>query len=352
MISVVMATFNGEKYIKKQLKSIISQTKKVDEIIIVDDCSSDNTVKLIEQFKNKYNQNLKLYINKVNIGYRKNFKKAISLCESEYIFLCDQDDIWYPTKVEEMLKIMTANKSIGILSSSFDVIDANDQVISIKQKKHKSNNNLLGKFVEKNKVVPIKLEDIIFHNFCQGCSLLINKNNIKVFLDNYNCDIPHDWYINMIGALNNQLYFYNKPLFQYRLHQSNTIGFSNNLSLKQKFTLDTRIDVPKQILTFINCLKELDENYFERNVKIKEIYLFIEQHIIFMKKYQFFSILLQNVNPMYKNIKSKKGRLLDFIFCIKETIKKIFQKNNKIFIANDDKKQIEGQSNEIKKYRD
>lgn len=121
MISVVMATFNGEKYIKKQLKSIISQTKKVDEIIIVDDCSSDNTVKLIEQFKNKYNQNLKLYINKVNIGYRKNFKKAISLCESEYIFLFLGGISPFGGK-GKVVGIVLSIITLQILSSGFNIL--------------------------------------------------------------------------------------------------------------------------------------------------------------------------------------------------------------------------------------
>lgn len=80
MISVAMATFNGEIYIQEQLDSIYNQTRKVDEIIIVDDCSSDSTVRVIEQYILSHKDiNIKLYKNEENLGYKKNFKKAISL---------------------------------------------------------------------------------------------------------------------------------------------------------------------------------------------------------------------------------------------------------------------------------
>ena len=105
MISVAMATFNGEPYIQEQLDSIYNQTRKVDEIIIVDDCSTDSTVRVIEQYILSHKDiDIKLYKNEENLGYKKNFKKAISLCHGDYVFLSDQDDIWMTDKIEKCIE--------------------------------------------------------------------------------------------------------------------------------------------------------------------------------------------------------------------------------------------------------
>lgn len=87
MISVAMTTYNGQKYVEEQLLSIINQTKSVDEIIIVDDKSSDETVKVIKQFIiDNSTFNIVLIQNNENLGYRRNFKKAMSMAKGDYIF--------------------------------------------------------------------------------------------------------------------------------------------------------------------------------------------------------------------------------------------------------------------------
>ena len=92
-ISVVLTTYNGEKFLKEQLDSLYNQTMLPDEIVVVDDCSNDKTVEILEKYKNT--KGLRYYVNDVNIGVNKNFEKAIKLCQGDYIALCDQDDIWF-----------------------------------------------------------------------------------------------------------------------------------------------------------------------------------------------------------------------------------------------------------------
>ena len=123
MISVAVTTYNGEKYIEEQLQSICEQTLSVDEIIIVDDCSTDNTVDIVENFilRNE-EKRIHLLVNKKNLGYTKNFYKAISMTHGDYIFLSDQDDIWKTNKVERMIDVMRTTDS-DILCSAFDIID-------------------------------------------------------------------------------------------------------------------------------------------------------------------------------------------------------------------------------------
>lgn len=102
LVSIAMATYNGEKYLKEQLDSIYAQTYKNIEVIVCDDCSSDKTVEILDEYKEKYG--LKYYINEKNLGFKKNFEKAISLCSGDFIALADQDDIWIESKIEIFLK--------------------------------------------------------------------------------------------------------------------------------------------------------------------------------------------------------------------------------------------------------
>ncbi len=102
--SIVMATYNGGKYILEQLESIRHQTLKVDEVLIFDDGSSDNTVNIIEAFINNHNLDWKLVVNNENYGWRKNFIQGIDKASGDLIFLSDQDDIWGNRKVEYMVR--------------------------------------------------------------------------------------------------------------------------------------------------------------------------------------------------------------------------------------------------------
>ena len=97
-ISVALASYNGEKYIEEQINSILYQSMKVDRIVICDDNSKDNTIKIIEKLIKK-GFPINLHKNDRNLGYALNFMKCINLCNSNYIFLSDQDDIWFKNKV-------------------------------------------------------------------------------------------------------------------------------------------------------------------------------------------------------------------------------------------------------------
>jgi len=98
-ISVALCTYNGAKYIEEQLNSILKQTLLPDEIVICDDSSTDDTVFVTRQALAKYTGELVLRVNPRNIGYKKNFVNAMSLCTGEIIFLSDQDDVWEKNKI-------------------------------------------------------------------------------------------------------------------------------------------------------------------------------------------------------------------------------------------------------------
>ena len=228
MISVAMTTYNGEKYICEQIESILNQSMKVDEIIVCDDGSSDSTIELLKKYP------VKVVQNDVNLGYRLNFKKAMELCSGDYIFLCDQDDIWLPNKVEEMMRMMKTHSNMHVLSSSFIYIDDKNQQIQMKVDKSRSNNNLYCRPVEKDSLYRVNFLDYLAMNYFQGCSLLLDKWIKNLVLEHYSTDIEHDYLINSIAASYNSMYFYNKPLFQYRLHEKNSIGAQYDTQTKRR----------------------------------------------------------------------------------------------------------------------
>ncbi|MCL2062539.1 MAG: glycosyltransferase family 2 protein [Firmicutes bacterium] len=117
--SVALCTYNGAKFLKEQLDSIEAQTVSVDEIIICDDASTDETVRIAEEFKAASKAEVKIYINETNLKSTKNFEKAISLCTGEFVFLCDQDDIWEKNKVESMLHAQQETNADIVFSDAY-----------------------------------------------------------------------------------------------------------------------------------------------------------------------------------------------------------------------------------------
>ena len=125
-ISVAMTTFNGGKHIAQQLESLNKQSLRPSELIICDDISTDNTIEIIETFSKTSSFPVKLYRNESNLKSTQNFAKAINLCRGEISFLCDQDDLWYPNKVEMMAHNFIKNDKIAMMMCNADLIDDNN----------------------------------------------------------------------------------------------------------------------------------------------------------------------------------------------------------------------------------
>src|SRR3954471_19806627 len=105
LISIVLATYNGEKYLAKQLESLFRQTYENIEIIAVDDCSNDKTLEILNEHAKRH-RNMKVFVNELNLGFIKNFDKGCSLASGEFIAPCDQDDYWDPFKMEKLFDNM------------------------------------------------------------------------------------------------------------------------------------------------------------------------------------------------------------------------------------------------------
>ncbi|MEB3013396.1 glycosyltransferase [Capnocytophaga gingivalis] len=210
MISVCIATYNGEKYIKEQLQSILQQLSEGDEIIISDDGSTDNTIKIIEDLNDNRIRILQ-HIKKSYKGFSSshqysssNFENAIKEAKGEYIFLSDQDDIWDVHKVKKTLEILS-DKNLYLVMSNYSLIDT--EGILIKKK-----------MFEKNPISNSNLINLIKTPF-HGCCITFKKNILKDILPFPSKLVLHD---NWIGFLaKGHIKYIEEPLVLYRRHDKN-----------------------------------------------------------------------------------------------------------------------------------
>lgn len=246
MISLVMPTYNGETYLREQLDSIYGQTLVPDEVIVVDDCSTDGTVEILKEYSIKYG--LKFYINDTNLGYNKNFAKGISLANGDYICLSDQDDVWKPDKVEK-----TFNKLVEIENGKPACVSSNASPTD-------KDLNIIAE-----SLCPTKdstYEQSLYWYAFQGCTLMFNqrlKDLLFPFPDSFNFDI----YIGIYSIFAGNRYHIGEPLMLYRQHGKNAIGtcLSNPLSnVRVGKTLYNFIKSgkKKQLLEYIKREKFID----------------------------------------------------------------------------------------------
>lgn len=245
MISVAMATYNGASYVEKQIKSILEQSLPIDELIVCDDCSLDETVKIIEHLSIN-DRRIKLHINKNNIGYISNFYQAISMTSGKYIFLADQDDVWEYNKVERMMHVL-GELEAEVLCTNFKIIDSQD--------KESNHSYIIPEFIQ-NTSQPIKKIDfyeLLYGNVAQGCTYCFSENIKNIFININNHEVIHDYQLMLIGAAFDKAFYLNEKLIKYRMHGENSIGFSEKKTLKNvKFRLP--FNKPK-VVVFLKSLK-------------------------------------------------------------------------------------------------
>ncbi len=213
LVSIALCTYNGEKYLKEQLDSLLLQTYSPIEIIIVDDHSTDGTVGLLERYRTE-NQNIKVLLNQQNIGFNKNFERAISYAKGDFIAICDQDDIWKTNKIERLIANIGTNQAVF---SNSELID--------------SSGNPLGKKLLEGFILQFDYYGILLENFVTGHTMMIHRTLVdKIF------PIPeegfYDWWIGFVAMYHNRLTYIDECLSKYRIHSDSVI--QKRLSTKNK----------------------------------------------------------------------------------------------------------------------
>jgi glycosyltransferase involved in cell wall biosynthesis len=201
MISVCMATKNGANYIAEQLDSILPQLQPTDEVIITDDCSTDNTVSIVRAYRD---HRILLLQNNFPSGIAKTFQVSLEASRGDYIFLADQDDVWVSTKVSAMARYLQTHDLV--VSDCLLV----DHALKIKRESFFSVNNS-GRGLIKN----------IVKNSYMGCCMAFNRDLLIRALP-FPKDIPlHDFWIGLIAELYFNVYFIPDVLVYHRRHFSN-----------------------------------------------------------------------------------------------------------------------------------
>lgn len=208
-ISVAMATYNGEKYIKEQLNSILVQLENNDEIIISDDGSKDKTLDIVKSFNDK---RIKIF-NGPKKGVKQNFANALSKCNGKYIFLADQDDLWMPTKVETVISYFEKNNCSCVIHDA-EVFDSNTNEIII--------NSFFDFRNSKNGVI----KNIIKNSYI-GCCMAIEKEALCDVLPIPNDIEMHDQWIGIICDKKKKSIFIEDKLIRYRRHMENVTEMSH-----------------------------------------------------------------------------------------------------------------------------
>jgi glycosyltransferase involved in cell wall biosynthesis len=216
LISIAMATYNGEKYLRLQLDSIISQTHQNFEVIICDDCSTDDTTAILREYA-KRDKRIKIFCNTENLGLVKNFEKALSFCSGEYIALADQDDIWLPEKLEVLLSKIGIN---DLICSSYTIIDENDQKIDIPISTWRKWRMKLSA----SKVPHFSFDTILYHGFVTGCTSLFKASLLKHALPIPKEVFYHDWWLSTLALKYGHIVYLSTPLILYRQHTNNHTG--------------------------------------------------------------------------------------------------------------------------------
>lgn len=257
-ISVVMTTYNGEKYILQQMRSIMKQDLLPDEVLILDDCSTDSTVEIVKQFiKENSLIGWKCIRNTNNVGYKKNFYNGIKMATGDYIFLCDQDDEWNTKKVHVMADILDENPQITAINCGVQLIDGESTPIATECRKNHYNCNFLYSDEKIGRISYYTFPYIMKHNISPGCTMAMTKSLRNDFLKCYTFDLPHDWFLNLLASADYGCVFVNEPLVNYRRHESNQIG-ANTGALKgiTTRTRSSRISGIEAVLNSCNAIVE------------------------------------------------------------------------------------------------
>ena len=211
MISVAMTTYNGEKYLREQIDSILSQTIQNFELVVCDDCSEDATCSILEEYQKRDNR-IKVYRNDKNIGFKKNFEKAISLCKGDYIALSDQDDIWMENHLE-VLRRLIGNKMMACGNCLLIDGEGRDCRITYRDEE------LLDNLPQDELFMAYSIA--LFRNPFQGASMMINSVYLHHLLPIPNGVGFHDSWISLYSCFCGGFSYTSKVITKYRMHGHN-----------------------------------------------------------------------------------------------------------------------------------
>lgn len=295
MISIAMTTYNGERFLREQLDSILAQTVTDWELHVCDDCSTDSTCAILEEYANR-DSRIHLHLNEHNLGFKKNFEKAISFCIGEYIALSDQDDVWLPFHLEKLLANL-GDKSLS--GGNAILIDSNGNEM----------NRMLNEadgfmFMPKDSLFLYRI--LLLSGPIQGASQLIRKSFLQKCLP-----IPkevkyHDAWFIACACLDGGIAYTFDSVSKYRQHGGNITFAMHNPQKKsvievlkiraRKFLKGVETDRFCYIEELSKRFGTSDKNFSD----IKTFYEHVKNHAV---KFSDIKLIWKN----FENITTQKG---------------------------------------------
>lgn len=254
--AVVLSAYNGEKYIKEQLLSLVNQSRKPDRVYIGDDGSSDDTVNIIKAIiRDNHFDNWVLIINGKNKGWKRNFHDLIQIAQEDIIFLCDQDDVWYPDKISIMSEIMENHENINLLACGYEpkYEDDTEKITKVITTKMLNNGTI-------EKIIP---SSTFIHVIRPGCTYAVKRTFCTKIDRFWNTEIPHDAMLWRTSIIDGTAYILNKNLMSWRRYNSSA---SNRNREKHKYRSKYELIYESYLtnttshLLYLSCLYDLINN--------------------------------------------------------------------------------------------
>lgn len=236
LVSVVVGTYNGEKYLRPQIESILKQSYKNIEVVVVDDASTDKTLSILNEYAALDNR-IHVYPAEKNLGLIANFERGVRLAKGEFIALSDQDDVFRIDKIEMLADTLNAYPERDLVVSDLSLIDENGSVFadskwSYQKMKPKQNH-------------PFSL--LVYQNFATGCAMMFRRRLLTLALPfPPNC-LVHDWWLAVVSASESAggICLLRETLTYYRQHQLNVIGVKNLAPLTIRKVIVRIMEGPK-----------------------------------------------------------------------------------------------------------
>ncbi len=225
-IDILLATYNGEKYLKCQIDSILNQTHKNIRLLINDDCSTDNTRAILKKYEEK-DDRIKVKYNEKNLGYVKNFEDLLKRVENKYFALSDQDDFWKEEKIEKSLNKLL-EEDADLVFTDLEPVDEKLNTITPSMVRFMQ----MDKNIKKHQ----DYKSVFLRNCVTGCTILSKKELINEYIP-----IPikepmvHDWWMALIISQIGKITFLDEPTIKYRQHGNNQLGIYGMKNYIQDF---------------------------------------------------------------------------------------------------------------------
>lgn len=215
-VSVALCTYNGERFIREQIQSILDQSRRVDEIVLGDDDSADGTVRIVEAMLEGSGIDLLIRHHRPGLGVRANFSDAIAATSGDVIVLCDQDDIWVPTKVERLLDAL---EGVELVHSDAELIDSKGESLGALLLDELRASQWERENLQKGDALAVLLR----RNLVTGATTAVNGEFARAAMP-----VPegwiHDEWLALLAALDHSLRLLPEALTLYRQHENNQIG--------------------------------------------------------------------------------------------------------------------------------